>query len=124
MSLRAGKILDLQGKWRKEKKKPLAKKASIAPANSLTYALHGYKVVIESQQDAKLLQTARGGVGKTKVKGQRVWVTKSVVHNITHLKDPLWQWNGHSRGTFTGYDAQRGPTEARSPQRSAQKCWD
>ena len=64
LSLRASRILDCKN-GEKKKKKPLAKgKASIAPAASLTYALHGYKIVAESQQDAKPLQkgsqTARG----------------------------------------------------------------
>ncbi len=69
LSLSAGKMLDCKGNGGK-KKKPLAKgKASIASAASLTYALHGYKVVIESQQDAKLLQTARGVWGKQRLRG-------------------------------------------------------
>ena len=32
----------------------------MAPVTSLTYTLCGYKIVTESQQDAKLLQIARG----------------------------------------------------------------
>ena len=32
----------------------------MAPVTSLTYTLRGYKIVTESQQDAKLLQIARG----------------------------------------------------------------
>ena len=60
LSLRAGKMLDC-----KKKKKALAKgKLSIAPATSLTYALHRYKIIAESQQDAKLVQIASRVWGK------------------------------------------------------------
>ena len=60
LSLRVNRMLDCKKNGEKKEKKPLAEgKASLAPATSLTYALRGYKIVAESQQDAKLLQIAR-----------------------------------------------------------------
>jgi hypothetical protein len=54
----------------KKKKKALAKgKPSIAPATSLTYALRRYKIVTESQQDAKLVQIASRVWGKQRWRG-------------------------------------------------------
>ena len=61
LSLRANRMLDHKKNGEKKRKKPLGEgKASLAPVTSLTYALCGYKIVAESQQDAKLVQIVRG----------------------------------------------------------------
>ena len=51
---------------RKRRKKPSKGKASIVSAASLTYALHGYKIVAESWEDARLQEKKRKALAKGK----------------------------------------------------------
>ena len=52
---------------RKRRKKPGKGKASIVSAASLTYALHGYKIVAESWQDARLQEKKKKALAKGKL---------------------------------------------------------
>jgi hypothetical protein len=81
---------------KRKEKTPGQRERSIAPATSLTYALRGYKVVIESQQDAKLLQTARGVWGKQRLRGgeygSQISSTQYMNKNATRRPSIAVEW--------------------------------